>query len=60
MLPNNGRGFGPGGKNAREALGFRNRRKRTKRREERATVMEVVFMRAGMSEGTKEGELFNI
>ena len=47
MFPNNGRGFGPGGKDARETLGFRNQRKRAMRRLGRATEMAEVVMRAG-------------
>lgn len=36
-LPNNGTGFGPGGSDAAEALGFRSQMKTTRRRPAEAT-----------------------
>jgi len=43
-FPNNGKGFGPGGKDAEEALGFRNQTKKATRRQAEAANTEVLVM----------------
>ena len=54
ILPSSGKGFGPGGKDAREALGFRNQMKRMGRRLARASRTEEEVM--GGQERRKGGE----
>jgi hypothetical protein len=49
-FPNIGTGFGPGGKDAAEALGFRNQTKKATRRQAEAANTEVLVM-AGVEPG---------